>query len=195
VQQWPGTDAAVAREPFLARPWQGGITGWIVVFGALVAELVGGVVVNAMSMTVAAPVLLAPAAIALGFAVVQWLQVQSSHAQPAPWWHLVGIGAGLFTWQVWPTVPGPLQAISSNPTDVCTAIFTVTPKCLAQASSALNANHLAFWVTGAVVVALIALVRKSRIAAWAATPVAFAGCQLAAHFLEVLLLRYHVPGA
>jgi hypothetical protein len=34
------------------------------------------------------------------------------------------------------------------------------------------------------------LARRSRIAAWAALPIAFAGCQLASHFLEQLLLHF-----
>lgn len=187
---------AAVQPPFLARPWQGGITSWIVVFGALIAELVGGIIVNAMSGVVAPVVLLAPAAIAIGFAIVQWIQTQRSDVEPAKWWHLVGIAAGLFAWQAWPVVPGPLQTVTvSTPTNICTVIYTATPNCLAQVHSALTDNHIAFWVTGAVIVALIALVRKSRIAAWSATPIALAGCQLASHFLELLLLRYRVPGA
>ncbi|HET9898687.1 MAG TPA: hypothetical protein VFQ44_27510 [Streptosporangiaceae bacterium] len=182
------------RQPFLAQPWRGGVTGWIIVFGALLAELIAGVVVNSMSMAIAAPVLIIPAATAVGSGVMQWLQVQRSDSGPAPWWHLTGIAAGLLTWQAWPTVPSALQTVSS-PRDICTLIFTATPNCLARTTSALSANHLVFWVTGAVIVALIPLTRKSRIAAWSATPVALAGCQLSAHFLELLLLHYHLPGA
>ncbi len=188
------TGAVTVRPPFLARPWQGGITAWIVVFGALIAELVGGLVVNAMSALVAEIVLLVPVAIVIGCAITQWIQVQVSHGDPARWWHLVGIGAGIFTWQVWPTVPGPLQTVST-PRDICHVVFTTTPTCVAQATAALADSHFVFWATGAVIIALIALVRKSRIAAWAATPIALAGCQLASHYLELLLLRYHVPGA
>ncbi len=182
------------RRRFLAQPWQGGVTGWVVVFGALVLELIAGIVVNSMSMAVAATVLIIPAAVAIGFGCAQWLQVRASKAEPVPWWHLAGIAAGLFTWQAWPIVPSALQTVSS-PRDVCTMIFTATPDCLARAASALSANHLVFWITGAVIVALGLLARKSRIAVWSATPVALAGCQLAAHFLELLLLRYHVPGS
>jgi hypothetical protein len=39
------------------------------------------------------------------------------------------------------------------------------------------------------------LARRSRIAAWASIPVAFAGCQLAGHFFQLLLLHYHFVGA
>jgi hypothetical protein len=45
------------------------------------------------------------------------------------------------------------------------------------------------WLTGALVLAAALLARRSRIAAWAAIPAAFAGCQLASLFLE--LLRHH----
>ncbi len=191
MQQSAGTTQV--RQRFLARPWQGGVTGWVVVFGALVLEIVAGIVVNPMSMAVAAPVLIIPAAVAVGFGVAQWFQVRAAKAEPVPWWHLAGIAAGLFTWQAWPTVPSALQAVS-GPRDTCTLIFTATPDCLARATSALSGNHIAFWVTGAVIVALIPLARRSRIAVWSATPVALGGSQLAAHFLQVLLLHYHVPG-
>ncbi len=30
------------REPFLIRPFQAGVTGWIVVFGAIIAEQANG---------------------------------------------------------------------------------------------------------------------------------------------------------
>lgn len=178
----------------LTRPWQGGIAGWIVVFGALIAELVGGVVVNAMSALVAEIVLLVPVALLIGFTITQWIEVQVSHADPARWWHLVGIAAGIFTWQAWPTVPGPLQTVST-PSDICHVVFTATPSCLARASAALADSHFVFWATGAVIIVLIALVRKSRIAAWSATPIALAGCQLSSHYLELLLLHFHAPGA
>ena len=36
----------------------------------------------------------------------------------------------------------------------------------------------------------VLLARRSRIAVWAALPAALAGCQLASHFLEQLLLHY-----
>ena len=58
----------VRSSPFLTRPWEAGITGWIVVFGGLL-ELVAGIVTNSMSTAIAAPILIAPAAIAIGFAV------------------------------------------------------------------------------------------------------------------------------
>lgn len=180
--------------PFLARSWQAGVTGWVVVFGAIIAELVGGVVVNAMSIPVAAPVLIAPAAIAVGFGIVQWVQTGSARADWPSWWHLAAIGMALFTWVVWPVTPSALLPIHSAH-DACTLLYTATPGCVARARSAMSGSDITWWVTGILIVALVPLARRSRIAAWAAIPVAFAGCQLAGHFLELLLLHYHFAGA
>jgi hypothetical protein len=183
----------VQPTPFLARPWQGGITGWIVVFGGFLVELVGGIVTNTMSMAIAAPILIAPAAIAIGFAVAQWWQARSSGADRASWGHLAGIAAALFTWVVWPTTPSALVPIKSAH-DACLMMHSPTPACIARATTAMDASHIVWWGTGVLIVALVPLARRSRIAAWAAIPVAFAGVQLAAHFLELLLLYYHTPG-
>jgi hypothetical protein len=179
---------------FLAQPWEAAVTGWIVVFVGLLVELVGGVVTNAMSMAIAAPILIAPAAVAVGFAAAQWWQVRSSGSDPANWWHLVGVAAALFTWLVWPTTPAALLPIA-NAREACVMMYTTTPGCIVRATAAMNDSHITWWATGVLIVALALLARRSRIAAWAAIPVAFAGCQLAAHFLEVLLLHYHTPGA
>src|SRR5258708_1544309 len=43
----------VRPSPFLTQPWQAGITGWIVVFGGSLLELVAGIVTNSMSMATA----------------------------------------------------------------------------------------------------------------------------------------------
>ena len=180
--------------PFLAQPWQGGITGWIVIFGAIVAELIAGIVVNTMSMAVAAPVLIAPAAIALGFGVAQWLQMRSFLTERPNWWHMAAIAMALFTWAVWPVTPAVLQS-GPHARDACNAIYTATPDCIARVMSATSSSNITWWVTVAVIVALVPLARRSRIAAWAAIPVAFAGCQLAGHFFELLLLHYHFVGA
>jgi len=46
-------------------------------------------------------------------------------------------------------------------------------------------NHvLAWWSTGALIFIAALLARRSRIAAWAAIPAAFAGCELATYFLS-----------
>ena len=180
--------------PFLARSWQSGVTGWIVVFGAVVVELIAGIVVNSMSMAVAAPVLIAPAAIAVGLGITQWVQMRSFRADRPSLWHVGAIAMALFTWIVWPVTPSSLLPIHSAH-DACALIYTTTPACIARATSAMSNSDITWWVTGAVIVALAPLARRSRIAAWAAIPVAFAGCQRATHFLELLLLHYHFAGA
>lgn len=184
----------VQPTPFLVRPWQAGVTGWVVVFGAVVVELIAGVVVNTLSVAIAAPVLIVPAAIAVGFGIVQWFQARSAKASPVNWWHLGAIAVALFVWAVWPVTPGVLLPFQ-NATDTCGFLYTVTPGCVALVKSATSSSHVTWWVTGALIIALASLARRSRIGAWAAIPVAFAGCQLAGHFLELLLVRYHAPGS
>jgi hypothetical protein len=186
VQPTPST-------PFLARSWPAGVTGWIVIFGAVLVELIAGVVVNATSMAVAAPVLIAPAAIAVGFGIVQWVQARSVRVERPSWWHVGAIGMALFTWIVWPVTPSALLPIH-NAHDACTMVYTATPACVTRAADAMTGSDITWWVTGAVIVALVPLARRSRIAAWATIPVAFAGCQLASHFLELLLLHYNFAG-
>jgi hypothetical protein len=181
--------------PMLTLPWQGGVTGWLVVFGALVAELIAGIATNSVPTAIAATVLALPVAVAAGFAVVQWQQVRSSGTEPASWWHLAGIAAALFTWLVYPTTPGVLYGVS-NARQACIILLgkpKLPPECLSRAASAIDGSNLAWWLTGVLILAAALLARRSRIAAWAAVPVAFAGCLLANHFLELLLLHY-LPG-
>jgi len=181
-------------KPFLTRSFQAGVTGWIVVFVAMLIELIAGVVVNAMSVTVAAVALIVPAAIPVGIGIVQWVQMRSVRAERPSWWHLGAIAAALFTWVVWPVTPSALLPIH-NAHDACTMVYTATPDCVARAMSAMTNSDITWWVTGALIVAIAPLARRSRIAAWATIPLAFAGCQLAGHFLEVFLLHYHFSGA
>jgi hypothetical protein len=85
------------------------MTGWIVIFVAVIAELAGGAVVaNQTSEAIAITVLITPVVVVFGFAVVQWWQVTSTGAERAPWWHLAGVAAAIITRVIWPTVPGPL---------------------------------------------------------------------------------------
>jgi hypothetical protein len=170
------------------------MTGFIVVFGAILVELIGGTITNRMSTAVVVPVLLIPAAIALGFAVAQWWQVWSSGAEPASWWHLLGIAAGLLTWVLWPTEPGVLAGASSAPAACADVGGTSVPGCFRQAAQALDSHNIVWWGTLVLILVMALLVRRSRIAAYAAIPVAFAGCGLATHFLEQLLLLYNAGG-
>jgi hypothetical protein len=190
-------DPGELRVPWLAQPFQAGMTAFVVVIGAVLAELIGGTVTNRMSTAVAVPVLLAPAAIVLVFAIAQWWQVwqwqvRSPGAEPASWWHLLGIGAALVTWGIWPTRPGSLAGAGSA-SDACNAMGTISaPGCLQRAAQALDGHNVTWWGTLVLILAMALLVRKSRIAAWGAIPLAFAGCELATHYLQELLLYYNV---
>jgi hypothetical protein len=171
------------------------VTAWLIVFGALLFDVVGGIVVNAASAAVAAAVLAFPVAVAAGFAVVQWRQVRSSGAEPASWWHLAGIGAALVVWLAWPTTPGAIYGVTSA-RQACLILISKIPttECLARATRAMDSSNLTWWLTGILIVAAALLTRRSRIAAWAAMPAALAGVLLATHFLELLLLHYRPLG-
>jgi hypothetical protein len=187
-------DSGARRTPFLAQPFEAGLTGWIVVIGVLIAELIGGSVTNRMTTAVVVPVLVIPAVLVVGFAAVQWWQVGSARAERTNWWHLAGIAAGLLAWVLWPTKPGVLDGTGSA-SSACSAMGAgQAPGCLANASQALDNHNITWWCTAALIVVLALLVRRSRIAAWAAIPVAFAGCELATHFMEQLLLTYNAGG-
>jgi hypothetical protein len=166
------------------------VIGWVVVGGALLLVVVGGLVTNQMPMVVAAPVLVLPVAVAAGFAVVQWWQVRSSGAERAAWWHLTGIAAALLAWLLFPTTPGILVT-DSNARAACDSLYQPTPACLSRAAQAMDYHDLVWWLTGGLILAAALLTRWSRIAAWAAIPLAVAGCLLATHFLQLLLLYYH----
>jgi hypothetical protein len=181
------------RQPLLTHPWEAGVTGWVVVFGAVVAEVAGGIVTNQMPMVIAAPVLAFPAAVAAGLSVVQWWQVRSSGAERASWWHLAGVAAAVFVWLLYPATPGVL-ATDGSARDACYSLSYPTPECLSRVTQAMASHNLAWWLTGGLILAAALLTRRSRIAAWAAIPAAFAGCLLATHFLELLLVYYHVGG-
>jgi hypothetical protein len=189
------TDDRPAPKPRLTLPWEGGVTGWIVVFGAVVAELIIGIVINPLPAVPAALVLALPVAVAAAFAIVQWRQVRSSGAEPASWWHLTGVVLAVFTWVVWPTSPGVLYGAGSA-RGACLALISRTPTsdCLSRAAHAMDSSNLAWWLTGVLIVAAALLARRSKIAAWAAIPAALAGCLLATHYLELLLLHYHAGG-
>ncbi len=182
--------------PLLAQPWAGGMAGWLVVFGAMVADLVGGIVTNPASVLVATLVLAFPTAIVVGFSVVQFQQARSCGAEPASWWHLAGVAAAAFTWVVWPTHPGVLYGVSSA-RQACIILLgkpKPTADCLARATHAIDGGNIAWWLTGALIVLIALLARRSRMATWATIPIAFAGCLIATHFLEVLLLQFHPSG-
>lgn len=188
------THQPAAPGPRLIRAWEGGIIGWIVVFGASMAELIAGTVTNRLSMAIAAPALALPVAVVAGFALVQWLQARAAAATPASWWHLGGIAAAVCTWLVYPTLPGVLAA-AGNASQACTVMQEpATADCLRRAAAAMDAHNLTWALTGVLILGAALLARRSRIAAWGAIPAAFAGCVLATHFLELLLRYYHAGG-
>jgi hypothetical protein len=181
---WPPLPA-----PLLTRPFEAGMTGWVVVFGAVIAELAAGAAAIQMPAVIAVPVLIFPVAVAFGVAVVQWWQVRWWRAELASWWHLAGVAAAALTWLMWPMVPG---ALAGTGTLACTgrsqafcyaAPGTAQAAHLSSLAQAADYHDVAWWSTGALILIAALLARRSRIAAWAAIPAAFAGCELAAYFL------------
>jgi len=180
-----------ASRSLLTHPWEAGIIGWVVIFGAVVAELILSLVTYYSAPVVAVPVLLAPAVVALGVGMVQWWQTRSAGAEPASWWHLTGVATALFAWLIWPTVPGALDGADGSAQAACNALPTTqTAQCLPIAARAIDAHNVTWWLTGVFIAVAALLTRRSRIAAWAAIPIAFAGCELATYFLQTLLNHY-----
>jgi hypothetical protein len=184
-------DFAPAPIPFLARPFEGGVTGWIVVTGAMLAELVGGAVTNRLFIGAAVLALLLPIAVAYGFAAAQWQLTRWSGQEPASWWHLAAAAPALFIWVLWPTGPGQLNGSYGSAPAACDVVPTdQTTQCLRLAAQAIDAHNLAWWGTLVLILASASMVRWSRMAVWATIPAVLAGCQLASHFLEQLLVHY-----
>lgn len=199
LRHLPTDDQPTKPAPLLAQPFAAGVTGWVVVFCAVIAELAGGAVVaNQTSTALALAVLITPVVVVFGLAVVQWWQVTSSGAERAPWWHLAGVAAAIFTWLVWPTVPGPITGTTAvTGTSSARAFCYVLPgsavsDCLRRTAQAFDHHNLAWWSTGALILIAALLARRSRIAAWGAIPAALAGCQLATWFLNQIVLYYHL---
>ncbi|MGH3258708.1 MAG: hypothetical protein ACRDOU_25475 [Streptosporangiaceae bacterium] len=84
LRRLPRDDQPPRPAPLLTQPFGGGMTAWVVIFCAVIAELAGGAVVgNQASAAIAVPVLVVPVAVVFGFAAVQWWQVRSSATEPA----------------------------------------------------------------------------------------------------------------
>ena len=199
LRRLPEEDRPPRPAPRLTQPFDAGMTGWIVVCGAVIAVLAGGAAVaNQTSTVIALLVLIIPVVVVFGFAVVQWWQVRSSQAEPASWWHLTGIAAAVLIWLLWPTVPGPLTGTTAVASpDSAPAFCSVLPgtaasDCLRRTAQAFDNHNLAWWSTGALILIAALLARRSRIAAWGAIPVALAGCQIATYFLSQIVSYYHL---
>jgi hypothetical protein len=197
---FPVADRPPKAAPLLTQPFEAAMAGWIVVFGAVLAEPAGGAAVaNQTSAAIAVPVLIIPVVVAFGFAVVQWWQVRSSAAELASWWHLTAAAAAAVVWLVWPTIPGPLAdttaaAGPSGGRAFCAVLPTaaMVAGCLRRTAQAYDRHDLAWWSTAALILIAALLARRSRIAAWATIPLALAGCQLATWFLNQIVLYYHL---
>lgn len=199
LRNLPKDDQPPKPAPRLAQPFEGGITAWIVVSCAVIAELAGGAAVaNQASTAIAMLVLISPFVVVSGFAVVQRLQVRAAAAEAASWWHLGGVVAAALIWLLWPTVPGALTGTTvltgpNSGRSFCYALQAgAATDCLRRTAHAFDNHNLAWWVTGAVILIAAVLARRSRIAAWGAIPVALAGCQLATYFLNQVVLSYHL---
>ncbi len=176
LRQLPLDDRPPRPAQLLAQPFAGGVTGWAVVFGALLAEVAGGsVVANQASAAVVVPVLIVPALVVFGFAFAQWWQARWWGADPVSRWHLGGVAAAALTWVLWPYVPGGLAGAGPPQCASSRACYLLTQP--------VGQHDVAWWSTGILILAAALLARRSRIAAWAAIPAAFAGCQLATYFL------------
>jgi hypothetical protein len=186
------SDGQQTRRPLLTRPFQGGVTGWIVVFGALFIELAAAAITNRMVITTALPILVVPIAVAFGFAVVQWWQVRGLAAGPVSWWHEIGVVAGAILWLFTPTIPASLNGVTDGRIACLSLPVPPTADCFHRAAQAYDLHNIAWWSAAGLIIVAAVLGRRSRIAAWAAVPTALAGCLLASNFLEQLLLHYNV---
>ena len=187
LKRLPRDDQPPQSEPLLTQPFAGTMTGWVVIFCAVVAELIGGAVVgNQASAAIAVPVLIAPVVVAFGFAVVQWWQVRSWGAEPASRWHLAGIAAAALIWLLWPGALAGTRALpcTSSSQAICHVLPTAEADYVRRVAQAFGDHGIALWPTVALILIAALLARRSRIAAWAAIPAAFAGCQLASYVLS-----------
>jgi hypothetical protein len=180
------------KPPFLTRPFEAGVTGWIVVFGGALVVLIGAAFTSRMSITVTLPLLVIPVAVAFGFAVVQWWQVRVSGAEPANWWHLSGVAAALILWSLFPNVPNGLSTVHNAPAACLSLPIPPSTDCVHRAALAYDYHAIAWWSAAGLIIVAGLLARRSRIAAWLGIPVAIAGCALAASLLEQVLIHFRV---
>jgi hypothetical protein len=186
-------DESAPRLPLLVRPFQAGMTGWIVVFGATVVVLVGGAITGQRSLAASVPVLVIPVVVAFAFAITQLWQVRATGAARPSWWHLGAIPAALLIWYLWPNTPNQINGDDGSAQAVCNNIPTDSnAACLHRAAPALDAHNLVWWLALALIAVAALLGRWSRIAVWTSIPVAFAGALLASSFLEQVVLHYQI---
>ena len=186
-------DESARRLPLLVRPFQAGMTGWIVVSAAIVVVLVGGAITGQKSLAASMPVLVIPVVVAFAFAITQLWQVHANGTARPSWWHLGAIPAALLIWFLWPNTPNQINGDDGSAQAVCNNIPTDSnAACLHRAAPALDAHNLVWWLALALIAVAALLGRWSRIAAWTSIPVAFAGALLASSFLEQVVLHYQL---
>jgi hypothetical protein len=191
---WWSTNQTV-RQPLLTRSWEASVTGWVVVFGAILLAVGAAVVTNRAPMSVTAPCLIVAAVFPIAIALAQWWQVTRAHGERSSWWHLGGVAIGALLWVADPIVPSALTGASSG-RQVCGQFQAdITVGCLQRADYAVSGHTMVWLITGGLIVGLALLTRRARIAPWASIPVAIAGCSLSYHYLELLLLHYNIFGS
>jgi hypothetical protein len=184
----------VVRPPLLVRPFDAGLTGWLVVFPAMLIEIGGGAFAGRASPALTVPLLVIPIAVLFGVAGVQWWQVRATGSDPASWWHLAGIAVALCLWFLAPRTPQPLSA-SHNAVSACLTLpVPAHSDCLSRAAQAFDYASIAWFSALGLIAVAALLARRSRIAPWAAIPTALAGSILASNMLEQLLVHFGVPG-
>jgi hypothetical protein len=105
--------------------------------------------------------------------------------------HLAGVAAALFAWLIWPTAPGgACRSRRQRAGGLQRPSDHANHSCLTLAARALDAHNLTWWLADALNLVAALLTRRSQIAAWAAIPIAFAGCELATYFLQALVNHY-----
>ena len=160
-------DESAPRLPLLVRPFQAGMTGWIVVFGATVVVLVGGAITGQKSLAASVPVLVIPVVVAFAFAITQLWQVRATGTARPSWWHLGAIPAALLIWYLWPNTPNQINGDDGSVQAVCNNIPTDSnAACLHRSAPALDAHNLVWWLALALIAVAALLGRWSRIAAW-----------------------------
>lgn len=183
-----------AREPLLLRPFDAAMTGWVVIFGAMLIEIIGGSFALRSSPAVTIPLLVTPVVVAYGLGITQWWQARQAGTEPASKWHLAAIPAAVLLWYLCPRTPQQMM-FSHNARAVCLALpIPAHTDCVARAAQAFDYSSIAWWSALGLIAVAALFARRSRIAAWAALPAALAGCVLANTMLEHLLVHFNVAG-
>lgn len=178
----------------LVRPFEAGVIAGILTAVTTLIVIVTGALAPRNSPAIIVPLLVIPIAVMFGFAIVQWLRMRASHAEPVSWWQLLTVVAGLLLWYLSPRVPQPLAELH-NAGAACQALPVPTHSdCLQRAAQAFDSAAIAWWAAFALIIVAALLARRSRIAAWAAIPVGLAGSVLANNLLEQLLVHFGITG-